>query len=294
MVERLYDPTNKAKVMTFVQDVSRLVEELKSGRTISDQDLEALFAQMKAMVDVVIELASEDPQLPVQFTQMRQWLRGYMRNRRGGDVVNEHATPNFRFQGLIDLVKSENNFRTQQDRLETESWALLMDNKIEAASDRIGHALDLLDRRRAFVTDEQQQLFFDKEGKYLISRFLNEYLRRRQWALALELVERTKARALLSQLGLTRIRKPMTGPSVLMEKEECLLIQARQIASAARSNAPTRDGVRGFELWDQAVTLHLELEDVWTELVRDSAWVEYVSLRRGTAPNLQQMRDNLL
>jgi CHAT domain-containing protein len=291
---RCHEAASKLRTVTFLQDVSRLVEQLESGQEISDEVLETLLAQMKQMVDAVLELASEYPQLPVQFARARQQLRAQMRNRRRESVPNRPKAAKFEFEGLIDLAKSEGKFREQQDRLETDAWALLMRGETTAAAQRLGQTLDLLDRRRAFVRDEQQQIFFAKEGKYLIARFLNEYLRRQDWAKALELVERTKSRALLSQLGLARICKPTAAPSALTQKEEDLLVQARQIAIAARSNTSTGDGVRGFELWNRAVTLQLELEEVWAALAKDSAWAEYASLRRGIAPDMQQMRDCLL
>jgi hypothetical protein len=194
------------------------------------------------------------------------------------------------FDGLFELAVLEGQLRQQQDRLETEALDLLTNNKVEAATQRLEETLDLLDRRRALVGDEQQQLFFAKEGKYIIPRFLIEYLRRQDWARALELVERVKSRALLSQLGLAEIRRPTAAPSALAQKEADLLSQARQTANAARANGPTGDGVRGFQLWDQAVRLQRELQALWTELGADPAWAEYVSLRRGTAPQLDGMR----
>jgi CHAT domain-containing protein len=297
MMGRFHESTSKRRTLRFVQDASRVVEQLESGQEITDEALETQLAQMNEMVDAVLELSSEYPQLPVQFARVRQKLRAHLRDRRGESVQNRPKAEKFQFQGLIDLAKSEHKLREQQDSLEAEAWDSLKNAKrgeTTAAEQQLEQVLDLLDRRRALVRDEQQQIFFAKEGKYLTARFLNEYLRRQEWAPALELVERTKSRALLSQLGLARIRKPMAAPSALTQKEENLLGRARQIANAARSNTPTEDGVRGFELWDHAVTLQEDLDDVWDELAEDSAWSEYVSLRRGIALDLQQMRDCLL
>jgi hypothetical protein len=277
----------------FIEDVTRVVEQLESGKEITDEVLQTLLAQMKEMVDAVLELSSEYPQLPVQFASARQKLRAHLRNRRGESAQNRPNAAKFQFQGLIDLVKSDDKLREQQDRLEAEAWEMLRSGEMTSSAQQLEQTLDLLDHRRAIVGDEQQQVFFAKEGKYLIARFLNKYLQQQEWATALELVERSKSRALLSQLGLAPIRKPLAAPSALTQKEEDLLVQARQIATAARTNAPMGDGVRGFELWGRATTLRLELDKVWAALAEDSAWVEYVSLRRGTAPDLQQMRDCL-
>lgn len=289
MTGELHDSTSELDIIAFAHHVSRVVEQLESGQDIDIGALELLLTQMDQMVSAVVDLALEHPQIPAQFGRARQRLRAHIRNRRPNDV-NEPAKARFAFQGLIDLAKSEDDLRRQQDCLETEAWALLMRGDTTAAAQRLGQALDFLDRRRSFVSDEKQQIFFAKEGRYLVARFLNEYLRRQDWARAFELVERTKSRALLSQLGIADIRKPTDVGSALSDTEGDLLRQARETADGARRNANTSDGVRGFELWDQAATLQLALDKVWTSLARHSTWAEYVSLRRGTAPDLQQIR----
>jgi hypothetical protein len=284
--------SSQLDVLAFAEHVSRVVEQLESGQEIGLEALESLLSQMKERANAVVELASECPHLPAQFGRARQKLRAHIRDRRPDDV-NKPAAARFAFQGLIDLAKSEANLREQQDRLESEAWELLMSGQTTAAAQRLGQALDFLDRRRTFISDEKQQIFFAKEGKYLVARFLNEYLRRRDWEQAFELVERTKSRALLSQLGLAHIRKPTDVGSPLTDREEGLLKEIRETADAARRNATTGDGVRGFELWDRAATLQLELDTVWAALAERPAWEEYVSLRRGAAPDLQQIRGSL-
>ena len=289
-----HNSTNTLWVLSLVEEMSQFAAQIESNQSVSDEDVEMRLTQMKEIGDAVLGLASQHPQLPAQFTRARQQLREYIRNRRGAETVDRSQVAKFRFQGLIDLAKSEDKLRSQQDHLESEAWAILIRGETATAAQKLEQSLALLDRRRTLIGDEKQQIFFAKEGKHIISRFLNEYLRRQYWSPALELIERTKSRAFLNQLGLVQIRKPTTNFSELTEREEALLVQVRQISSAARSNARIGDGVRGFELWDRAVTLLLELDDVWATLAKDSTWAEYVSLRRGSTPNLQQIRDCLL
>jgi len=273
-------------LLSALLQAERVVRQLESGDRVDPKVIDQLLAEMKKLANLVLEVATDDPEIPARFAIARKTLREHSTTRT-------QQPAGFRFQGLVDLVNSEDSLRRQQARLASEAWTSLTAADTQGAATKLGEALDFLDRRRSLIGDERQQIFFAKEGEDLIARFLHEHLRRQNWGAALELVEKAKSRALLNQLGHAAIRKPAAGPAALTQKEEALLSAARETARAARANAMTQDGVRGFELWDRAARLQIELGEVWSALENDSAWAEYVSLRRGAAPDLRGMRECL-
>jgi hypothetical protein len=278
-------PGANSPVLSALAQAERAARRLEAGERVDPDIIDRLLDEMKDLANAVLAIARDEPDIPARFARARKTLREHSTTR---------AQPAaFRFQGLVDLVTSEDRLRREQARLASEARASLTAADAQGAATKSGEALNLLDRRRGLVGDERQQIFFAKEGKELIAGFLDEHLRRRDWGAALELVERAKSRALLNQLGHSAIRKPAAPPSALTQKEEALLSAARETASAARANAMTQDGVRGFELWDRATRLQIELEEVWSALENDSAWAEYVSLRRGAALDLRGMRECL-
>jgi CHAT domain-containing protein len=193
---------------------------------------------------------------------------------------------------LTGLVKELAELGERQKRLEEQAHESLERGNGRAAVTHLMEAIDLFDRRRAAIGDEQQQIFFAREGAILYWKLLDANLALESWADALEVAERTKARGLLAVMGLTRLRRPQGSPA-LAGREEALLEEARGLVPATWSSLAEGTGVRGFELWGRAAKLRKELEEVWAELGREPGWSEYVSLRRGTAPDLEGMRSCL-
>jgi hypothetical protein len=76
---------SKLQTVTFVGDLYRVVEQLESGRQVSDPVLQLLLDQMEEKADAVLDLAPEHPQLPAQFAQVRQRLWGLLEKRGMGE-----------------------------------------------------------------------------------------------------------------------------------------------------------------------------------------------------------------
>jgi hypothetical protein len=305
----------KDETVAFVCDVLHpVVKQLESGEQVSDDVLQSMLAQIEQIAVTVGELAAELPlQLPGKFAELRQRLQAQLAARgwEGKTAASQSASnPAFprsegttgspgvspelemmaaAIPGLFRVVEREQTLRAEQDRLETQAWECLKRGETADAAKHLNKALDVFDQRRAQVRDELQQIFFANQGKYLLARFLNEYLRRKDWGPALELVERSKSRAFLSVLGLTDLSRP-SGSSALALQEKALLDEARQATAAVWDSAAAGEGERGFALWSRLADLARELEDIWGQMSADAAWAEYVSLRRGLAPDLPQMR----
>jgi CHAT domain-containing protein len=190
---------------------------------------------------------------------------------------------------LTRLARHLAELGEQQDRLEKQAQVCLDQGDRHAAVRRLGEALDLFDRRRTLVGDEQQQIFFNKEGIHLWRRLVQTNLELGDRSGALEAIERMKARSLLSIIGLAPLRRPL-GYSELARREEALLAEARQIVPTVWSSAAQESGERGFELWGRAAELRRELESIWTEMAGEPAWGGYVAARRGDAPGVEGIR----
>jgi len=81
MMNHFSESESKLQTVKFVSDLYRVVEQLESGRRVSDQELQLLLDQMEEQADGVLELAPEHPQLPAQFARVRQRLWAIVEKR---------------------------------------------------------------------------------------------------------------------------------------------------------------------------------------------------------------------
>jgi tetratricopeptide (TPR) repeat protein len=190
---------------------------------------------------------------------------------------------------LADLVKALADLGNQQDCLEKQAQALLALGDRRAAIEHLNQAVDLFDRRRAAIGDDQQLIFFAKEGAYLYEKLLQANLELGDRTAALEVVERVKARGLQMVMGLAPLRRSVAF-SAYSRQEEALLAESRQLLAATWSNAVEGRGEHGFIIWGRMAELRRQLEKVWEDMSQDLASDEYLSLRRGIASDLEEMR----
>jgi CHAT domain-containing protein len=285
------DSENKLRTEAFVRELCRMADRLDSGEPISIEEMQPLIARMEGMTAAVLDLALESGNpLPAQFAKARQRLRCYLKDQRGEDYPHPQNRPPFEFQPLGDLAANEDELRKQQYDLASHARAYLERGETRVAAKHVFQALDIFDQRRRLIRDEQQQIFFAKEEQPLITSFLEEFLRQEDWDSALQIVERSKARAFSSVLGLTEIRRPSDGSELALH-EEALLEKVRTLTADAWNGKEDEWG--GFRRWNQLVELGSELEGLWTTMSEDAAWAEYVSMRKGTSPNIQDMRSCL-
>jgi hypothetical protein len=85
LTEQFNESESKLQTTKFVAEFSRVVEQLESGRQVSDQELQPLLDQMEEMADGVLELAPEYPQLPAQFARLRERLWVLLEKRDTGE-----------------------------------------------------------------------------------------------------------------------------------------------------------------------------------------------------------------
>jgi tetratricopeptide (TPR) repeat protein len=190
---------------------------------------------------------------------------------------------------LADLAKILADLGNQQDHLEKQAQELLARGDRRGAIQRLNQAVDLFDRRRDAIGDEQQLIFFAKEGTYLYQKLLLANLELGDRAAALEVVERLKARGLQIVMGFAPLRRSLAS-SALSRREETLLAEARRLLPTIWSSAVEGQGERGFALWGRMTELRRELDLLWAEMGREPASAEYVSLRRGTSPDFEAIR----
>jgi hypothetical protein len=306
MLEHLIRSERTLGTLKSVRQLGEAAEALEAGQRMSAAELESLRGLLMRTAPVVGELAAERPEIPPAFASFVRRLEQFLGKPddtqqaapAGGQPSaaetasgpDEPESMSSLFGPLITLAEAESKLRKQQDHLETAALGCLTSGAKQTALRHLSQALDVLDQRRSAVADEQQQMFFHKEGKYFIERFVQELLRRKDATTALELVERGRSRAVLSVLGLAALRRPPGAAPGLAAQEETLLTEARRTAHAARSAAVTGDGRRGLELWSRAVELRKQLHDVWSAMSEDPALAEYLSLRQGMVLGLEGIR----
>src|SRR5262245_27695463 len=116
----LNESESKLRTVMFVQELDRVVEQLESGRCVSEAVLQPMLAKMKEKADHVLELALEYSELPAQFARARKRLRAHLRNSGREENNNQAEATKFEFQGLTSLLEIEGVLREQQDQLETQ------------------------------------------------------------------------------------------------------------------------------------------------------------------------------
>ena len=72
---------SKLETAHFVRKLYEVVEQLEAGHHVSNDVLRPLLDQMDKKADSVLDLASEHPQLPVEFVRVRQRLSELVRER---------------------------------------------------------------------------------------------------------------------------------------------------------------------------------------------------------------------
>jgi hypothetical protein len=192
-------------------------------------------------------------------------------------------------EGLSRVVQKLAALGEQQDQLETQALNCLKSRDTDTAIGLLKDALKLFERRRAYVADEQQQIFFAKEGQNLYERLIETCMASGHNVEALEVVEQMKARALLSILGLAPLRRPFEGAPEAA-RESALLAEARATTHEIWRSALDRKGERGFASWARAVAVRQQLEELWDACKERPAWSEYVSVRRGDSPSVEELR----